>query len=191
MKRPYRRKVAACELYYPTSCKEVILETDRLRILALFPERFSLLCEDYLRFEEVMGLHPSGYPVFWTEDIRQVMSQLCEQAREHSDNYYWYTNWLIVLKEENRVIGSACFKGEPDEQGEVEIGYGMYSGYQNRGYMTEAVAVLCQWALAREQVTAVLAAIDPENVPSCKVLEKSGFTRYQGPGDLLFWWRYQ
>ncbi|MCD8165390.1 MAG: GNAT family N-acetyltransferase, partial [Bacteroides sp.] len=169
----------------------IMLETDRLRILALFPERFSFLCEDYLRFEAVMGLYPSGYPGFWTEDIRQVMSQLCKQAREYTDHYYWYTNWLIVLKEENKAIGSACFKGEPDEQGEVEIGYGTYPDYQNRGYMTEAVAALCQWALTRERVTAVLAATDPENVPSCKVLEKNGFTRYQGPGDFLFWWRYQ
>ncbi len=138
-----------------------------------------------------MGLSASGNQEFWTEDIRVVMNDLCRQAWQHAATYYWYTNWLIVLKEENIAVGSACFKGHPDPEGEVEIGYGTYAGYQNRGYMTEAVAALCQWALTRERVTAVLAATDPENVPSCKVLEKNGFTRYQGPGDFLFWWRYQ
>jgi RimJ/RimL family protein N-acetyltransferase len=37
-------------------------------------------------------------------------------------------------RKENTVVGSACFKGEPDENHQVEIGYGTDEKFRNRGY---------------------------------------------------------
>jgi len=38
-------------------------------------------------------------------------------------------------------VADVCFQGEPNEIGEIEIGYGTYKQHQGKGYMTEAVKV--------------------------------------------------
>jgi len=59
----------------------------------------------------------------------------------------------------------------------VEIGYGIDPGYQGKGYMTEAVADLVDWAFSHAECTAVTAhGVRPDNFASQKVLVKNGFT---------------
>jgi len=45
----------------------------------------------------------------------------------------WITYWLMVLKENPSGIGMLGFKGIPDQDGQVEIGYGIDPAYQNQG----------------------------------------------------------
>ncbi|MGN0401705.1 MAG: hypothetical protein ACI4HQ_05520 [Acetatifactor sp.] len=37
----------------------------------------------------------------------------------------WLRLWDFYLRDSNTVIGGACFMGQPNEKGEVEIGYGI------------------------------------------------------------------
>ena len=66
------------------------------------------------------------------DGTKAAMQELYDKAVQHEDEYVWYTNWQIILKEENVSIGSACFKGEPDENGVVEIGYGLDEKYRGK-----------------------------------------------------------
>ena len=61
--------------------------------------------------------------------------------------YLFSTLWTIILKEENKMVGDLCFVGEPDAEGEIEIGYGTYDEFRKRGYMTEAVNGMINWAI--------------------------------------------
>jgi [ribosomal protein S5]-alanine N-acetyltransferase len=85
----------------------------------------------------------------------------------------WQTYWLVVS-------GMTTFRGRagrlqrlPDESGSTEIGYGIDPAYQNKGYMSEAVKALVDWALGHpfcKRVTATTV----ENPASRRLLEKLG-----------------
>ena len=81
--------------------------------------------------------------------------------------------WMIELKDGTH-IGDLCFKGLGAD-GSAEIGYGLREGFCGRGYMTEAVMALTEWALAQKGVTRIEAETDPDNLPSQRVLANAGF----------------
>lgn len=75
------------------------------------------------------------------------------------------------------LVGSVIFHGAPDEQGVVEIGYGVEESWQSRGIATEATSAAVRWALAQPRVTRVAATTVPWHTASIRVLEKSGLVR--------------
>jgi len=163
----------------------MILETERLRIIPLTIDQFRLLLCESDKWEEEMNLSPSGES--WDIHTYRAMEMLYKEALLHPDNYYWYTNWQIILKSRDQSIGSACFMKEPDEKGEVEIGYGINEAFRNNGYMTEAVICMCRWALDQENVRVVMAETEATNYSSHQVLEKSGMKKIECSNDLVRW----
>jgi RimJ/RimL family protein N-acetyltransferase len=63
---------------------------------------------------------------------------------------------------------------EPDVDGAVEIGYTMFPNQRGRGYATEAVTALIDWAAQTSEVRVVLATILRGNDASVRVLERVG-----------------
>jgi len=88
--------------------------------------------------------------------------------------FAWHTYWLIVIQSKTFGAGLIGFKGVPDNNGEVEIGYGIDTAWRNQGYTTEATRRLIDWALQQESCLAVTAWSDKENVASARVLQKVG-----------------
>lgn len=108
------------------------------------------------------------------EDMRLAYGQMLEGSMAHPAQYLWYTAWEICEKSSGTAVGHACFMGEP-QNGAVEIGYGMDAAYTGRGYMTEALQALTDWAFSAENVYAVEAETAPDNTASQRVLEKLHF----------------
>jgi RimJ/RimL family protein N-acetyltransferase len=150
---------------------EWFIETERLQIVPLKPERFRLLLEEDC----------------FNPDIYAYMEELYWDALDHVEQYRWYTDWQIILKQENTVVGNVCFKGEPDEYHQVEIGYGTDEKFRNRGYMTETVKAMCEWAFSHPEVEAVIAETDPDNQASQRVLEKCGMSRFEQSYRNIWW----
>jgi RimJ/RimL family protein N-acetyltransferase len=73
------------------------------------------------------------------------------------------------------LIGSAGYKGPPGKDGTVEVGYGIVSDHQRRGYASEAVRGLVKRAFELPGVRRVIAETYPELVPSIGVLRRCGF----------------
>jgi ribosomal-protein-alanine N-acetyltransferase len=107
----------------------------------------------------------------------------------HPDKFFFYTLWAIILKDQHVLVGDLCFKGEPDENGEVEIGYGTYPEFQQLGIMSEAVEALLAWCLPRPEISTVLAETETGNDPSEKVLERNHFHRDCQSRDNTWWKR--
>jgi RimJ/RimL family protein N-acetyltransferase len=162
------------------------IETARLQIIPLTIAQFLLLLEGTNQMEQALKLKPSGE--YLDADTQEAMKALYEEALKHPDKYWWYTNWQIILKSENKAIGSACFMKEPDENHQVEIGYGMNEAYRNQGYMTEAVKAMCEWAFNQPDVKSVIAETNVGSPSSQRVLEKCGMRKYEQVGESI-WWR--
>lgn len=107
--------------------------------------------------------------------LKTAYTEMLDGALAHPDRWEWYAIWMIELMDGTHV-GELCLKGV-GEEGEVEIGYGVAGDWRSRGYATEAVAALVDWALNQSGVVCVTAETDPSNVASQRVLEKAGFVR--------------
>lgn len=100
------------------------------------------------------------------EDAREILDQLI-------DPNGWGA-WLVFRHDE--VVGDAGFRGPPAD-GEVELGYSTLPDYRGRGYATEAARALVEWALAQPGVERIVAAPEPDNEASRRVLENAGLRR--------------
>lgn len=89
--------------------------------------------------------------------------------------------WAVVLRQENRVIGSIGL--HPDTKREHVrsrmLGYALSSGYWGRGLATEAAQRVIRYAFEDLELEALSAIHYPENVSSQRVIEKCGF-HYEG-----------
>ncbi len=90
------------------------------------------------------------------------------------NEFAWHTYWLMDITSEPFGAGLIGFKGAPDNNGEVEIGYGIDPAWRNQGYTTKATRMLIDWALGQDSCLAVTAWSDKDNVASARVLQKVG-----------------
>ncbi len=58
----------------------------------------------------------------------------------------------------------------------AEMGYYLDEKYWGRGIMTVAVSLLCDYVFTRSDIVRIYAEPFSTNIPSCRVLEKAGFT---------------
>ena len=105
--------------------------------------------------------------------MKAAYREMLQGALDHPEQWEWYAIWIIERKDGCKV-GDLCFKGRNDD-GSVEIGYGILPEYQGRGYATEAVEAMVSWALCQSGVRRVEAETEPDNKASQRVLEKCGF----------------
>ena len=89
--------------------------------------------------------------------------------------------WYWLTRDDPTLIGNGGFGAPPAEDGSGKFGYALVPEHQGRGYATEAVAALLEWAFSHAALTRVVADTYPELSRSIRVLQKNGF-RYAGPG---------
>ncbi|GAB6106289.1 GNAT family N-acetyltransferase [Fusibacter bizertensis] len=164
----------------------VEIQTDRLRIVALDLENLYHYVHDYECVQLNLGVEVT-MPV-QDPEIKYVFSRAHYEASSHPEDILWYTSWEVILKTENVIIGGVCFKGPPDDDNEVEIGYEIVPEHQNNGYATEASEALIKWAKESKQIKSIVACVEPDNLPSVKVLRKLGFYFFESDSG-LYWWR--
>ena len=75
------------------------------------------------------------------------------------------------------LAGTAGFKGRPDENGEVEIGYSIILEMRRKGIATAAINLLIGHAFANPDVQRIKAETLPRLIPSIGVLLKCEFTQ--------------
>ncbi len=83
--------------------------------------------------------------------------------------------WFVALAEDGRVIGDCGTFGPADDDGRVEIGYGLAAPFRGRGFGTEAVRALAGWVDRQPGVQLVVARVEVGNEPSRRLLVRLGF----------------
>jgi RimJ/RimL family protein N-acetyltransferase len=128
-------------------------------------------------------IFPDDWP---SEDVMEILPEYFQKLEKDDSEYGWGI-WLVILRNEKRVIGDVGFKGKPDTDGNVEIGYSILPAYRRRGYAYEAVKALLKYALLRHDIKVVKADCKKDNIPSIKILEKLGMRLVEEQNGLTKW----
>jgi [ribosomal protein S5]-alanine N-acetyltransferase len=164
------------------------LSTLRLDLLPLDEYNLELSIKDFNELEKNLELTVTDENIGIRE--KNVYKIRLEGVKNNPTNYMWYTTWVMISKEENRIVGAIMIKGYPNENGEVIIGYAMQDGYKHKGYMLEALKSLTQWIFLNPDVKCIVAETVKSNVPSQELLKKIGMAFYKEE-DEFFWWKLQ
>ncbi|MEW9052463.1 MAG: GNAT family N-acetyltransferase [Neobacillus sp.] len=143
------------------------LETKRLKLIPCTDE--SLLVYSTKEYE--LGPHFGMY---------------LDNLKEDSSVLGWGV-WLVIDKQTNKIIGDIGFKGKPDDEKSVEVGYGITASEQNKGYATEALNCIVKWAFNSNSVNKIIAECIEDNSSSIRVLEKLNMTKIHKDKGMLYW----
>ena len=86
-------------------------------------------------------------------------------------------NWAVTEKDNDKCIGIMGFYRTEPEHFRTEIGYIILPQYWGKGYVTEAVQTLLDFAFNSLNLHSVGAVIDSRHKASERVLQKNGFTK--------------
>ncbi|WP_157950071.1 GNAT family N-acetyltransferase [Vallitalea okinawensis] len=87
--------------------------------------------------------------------------------------------WAIVLKDNNKPIGTISLTDINRHDRYKEIEYVLSEDYQNKGYTSEATKRVLEYAFRELDLMVVAVCHYPYNIQSKRVIEKCGFT-YEG-----------
>ena len=183
---------------------KTVLQTDRLIIRKLtlsdLEESSEILSE---QFDYYYG------PFKFEENIEKRLEWIVSLSNwDYSGGLFG--DRAIILKKNSALIGmcgidpwvwspkikkymAPLFKDNPEEIKlltiEFELGYALKEKYRGKGYATEAVLKLIQFAFNEQKNGRILARTDRENEPSVKMMKRIGMETYEnkewGVGGLL------
>lgn len=163
----------------------MIIETERLELILLTANQLKLWIEDIHSLERELNC---SYRAELMEGFfLEIVKNQYEITIGDFENYLWHSFFLLIRKEDRVVVGSADFKDIPNENAEVEIGYGLGKEFEHKGYMTEAVKAMCKLALKQNGVENIIAETDLDGFASQRILERVGFKKYYEANTI--WWR--
>lgn len=85
--------------------------------------------------------------------------------------------FVIVLRDTGRVIGSCLLFHFEESSGRAEVGYLLARPHWGAGYMVEAMTAFVAFAFEQVGLRRLEAEIDPRNTASARLLERLGFVR--------------
>lgn len=162
-----------------------ILESERLYFRNFVPED----CEEmFLLNADWDVLKYTGDVIF--NSIAEARKFL-EEYQEHTYRKIGFGRMTTILKETDEVIGWCGLKFHPDIN-EVDLGYRFHKRFWNKGFGTEASLACLEYGYNKLGINEVVAYAVEENIGSCRVLEKSGFT-YVGMAERYekMWRKYE
>ncbi len=119
----------------------------------------------------------------WGSDERVARFMCYPTAKDISETIAWIKttlvdeeewNWAFVLKSENRVIGTGGIGPNKFMDGYWGIGYNLHYDYWHKGYCTEAMRAIVDYAHNELGVNKICSDHAVDNPRSGKVMEKLG-----------------
>jgi RimJ/RimL family protein N-acetyltransferase len=117
----------------------------------------------------------------WCHDRSPNAAAFLRATAAHGDQRP-FGCYRITRTADGKAIGGIGFKGQPNN-GCVEVGYGLVPSARGNGYAAEALAALLN-VVADHGLSRVVADTDKSNLASQRTLQRAGFHRVGGNGDL-------
>ena len=166
-----------------------MIETSRLRLIRWNEAHFQAIFEENLiKLGELLDVET---PRAWTTfaDMADALPFFYDSFKENGN--YW-GSFFIIHKADRRLLGTCGYKGAPNDEGKVEIGYEIEAHYRQQGLATEVAQGLIDFALKHEEVKKIIAHTLAHENPSVSVLKKLGFQFVEAlidpdDGDIWKW----
>lgn len=163
-----------------------MIETKRLIIQPLTYEQLLKYIKADNSLETELGLHKTSRTI--SPELQEALEQtILPNVADTTKNYLFSTLWTVISRIDNQMVGDLCIVGEPNAAGEIEIGYGTSEAFRNKGYMTEAVSGLINWASGQANVLSIVASTEKTNIASYSVLVKNDFSLTEETETLYKW----
>jgi RimJ/RimL family protein N-acetyltransferase len=122
---------------------------------------------------------PAGWPDRHDEGFLLLRQR---QMLEDPGLQEWLVRALVLREPGRPLIGHIGFHGRPGTNGPrrenaVEMGYTVFEPFRRRGYATEAVEALLDWAAREREIRHFVASVAPSNEPSLAIVRRLGFRR--------------
>ena len=172
-----------------------MIVTERLRLVPATPALVRAAIEGPKALAAALGAVLPGtvVPPTWPHQYldRPALEFTLERVAAPQGTLGWWMHFVILARGAGgpTLIGTAGYKGPVGSEGAVEVGYGIVSDQQRRGYASEAVRALLAQAFAVPEVRRVIGETLPELVASIGVMRKCGFHPVEGgsePGVIRF-----
>ena len=122
-------------------------------------------------------------PILQNEEEALAMIQMMNAKIDENTDI----NWAVCLKNSDKIIGFMGFYRVQPESYRTEIGYMILPEYDGKGYVSESVTTMLNYAFNTVGFHSVEAVIDPNNFGSARVLEKNGFRKEAHFIENFFW----
>ncbi|HEV8087639.1 MAG TPA: GNAT family N-acetyltransferase [Actinomycetota bacterium] len=121
------------------------------------------------------------------DHVRQEIEEMLQRVPGGTGGWVQFT---VETLADDQLVGDVGLRVAEDEPGVVMIGYTMAPAAQGRGYATEAVAALVEYAFGTLDADIARAYADAANAPSVRVGEKVGLAvveRFEGQHEGETW----
>lgn len=169
----------------------VMLSTARLDLVAASMQHAEATIEGSAEIASFMQvLVPASWPPALLD--ADALKFFRDKLGEDESQAAWWFYFVLRRDDEGTrtLIGSAGFKGPPDTDGMVEIGYGLLPEFHLQGYASEASNALVRFAFADSRVQRVIAETLPELIGSMGVMRRCGMRQLDEtpnePGGVRF-----
>ncbi len=143
--------------------------TDRLKLIPCTAAYVEALINNPQTLEQTLDIRIGDH---WTEFPEAL--EFTHQWLAQDPSVKAWAPYLFIHQPDRKLIGWGGFKGRPNANGIVEIGYEIAPDYRRQGLATEAAQGLLNFAFSQPEVKAVEAHTLPEHNSSTRVLEKLG-----------------
>lgn len=151
----------------------IYIETEKL-ILRQFTEN---------DVEELQYICSQPYILKWMPDWKRTLEERKEWISWVQKQYLEATKDVarimlaVTLKSSKQIIGMVGIGNKEEVNNEIEIAYFISEEYSNNGYISEATKAMMEWAFTNLKFDYLIAIVEPDNIPSQRVVEKCGFTK--------------
>ena len=163
-----------------------MIETERLILKPLTYDQLVKYTKCDHSLEEELHLNETSRTI--SPELKEAFEQtILPNVADPNKDYLYSTLWTAISKDANKMVGDICIVGEPNASGEIEIGYGTYDEFQKKGFMTEAVGGMIEWAKSQSKVFSIVASTDKDNVASYTILKKNNFLKVSESETMFNW----
>ncbi|GAA0706638.1 GNAT family protein [Paraclostridium ghonii] len=160
------------------------IHTNRLILIPITLEITKSLINGSSKEVENLGIKcDKKWPTKDTIDILPIINASLEKSKIPTG----FETWMIVDKNNKKIIGDIGFHGEPNENGKVEIGFVLVEHEREKGFGFESLNAIMDWLDFQESVKVIKAECLISNKSSARILEKVGFKEVNKDYELIYW----
>ncbi|MDQ3051447.1 MAG: GNAT family N-acetyltransferase [Bacteroidota bacterium] len=149
-----------------------VIETDRLILRKIRMDEQDKKDLLSLRTDPIVNRYIDRPMMTSMEEVVSLI-QLILDGESKNDSI----NWVITLKNSDRMIGTICFWRMMKEDFRAELGYVLSPGYHRKGIMKDAIKAVLEYGFDIMKLHSVEANVNPANEASISLLEKNGFIK--------------